>query len=82
MILAILLTHFVFGGFLPHITTNTYDAISEFFYTKNWLNTGYFSRHDYHYLLRKAISWTCIATAYAIAYGTIIYLSVNLLSTF
>lgn len=80
MLLAILLTHFVFGGFLPHVATNLYDAVSEFFYTKNWLNTGYFSPHDYRHLMRKAISWTCIALAYAIAYGTIIFISVTLLS--
>ena len=79
ILLVVLFTHFIYGGICQYIAKSTYEAITEFIDTRNYLSTGYISHHNYNYLMRKAISWACISLAYVLGYMCIIYISLTIL---
>lgn len=80
MIILILSMQFILGGTAYHIATNTYNAINDYNEVKNWLNSGYVTRWDYQFCTRKLIHWCAITLAFIIAWVTIIFLSVLILT--
>lgn len=80
MVIVIILSHFLYGGFIHLIVTKTFEAVTDYSNLYNWLNGGIVYSHDLDLALRNAIAWSAAALVYVLCYAALVYISINLLA--